>query len=279
MKLRYLGTGAAEGVPALFCNCAYCAAAKRRGGRELRSRAQLLIDGEFSVDFPPDAFYHAARFREDFSALKYILVTHAHMDHFYAHDFVLRGYKYAWDMRSPSLEVYGNRETGEIFRESTRREMKPQVMEHLSFHEIEAFCTYSFGGYVVHTFAAKHSSREPLLFLIEKDGKRLLHLCDTGGLPPESERSLLALGGKPCDAVTLDCTFLWDRTAADARHMGLDADRRVVETLERAGLADGATKKIITHFSHNASPSPARIRRAEREYGFIAAYDGMELEL
>ena len=59
MRVTYLGTGAAEGVPALFCNCKYCRAAKQRGGREIRSRAQVLYD-DLSVDFPPDAFYHAA---------------------------------------------------------------------------------------------------------------------------------------------------------------------------------------------------------------------------
>ncbi len=29
MKLQYLGTAAAEGIPALFCNCPVCTAARR----------------------------------------------------------------------------------------------------------------------------------------------------------------------------------------------------------------------------------------------------------
>ena len=31
MKILYLGTGAAEGVPAVFCNCDTCREARRRG--------------------------------------------------------------------------------------------------------------------------------------------------------------------------------------------------------------------------------------------------------
>ena len=54
MKATYLGTGAAEGIPALFCNCAYCRSVKRRG--EFRSRAQVLIDGELSVDWGSPTF-------------------------------------------------------------------------------------------------------------------------------------------------------------------------------------------------------------------------------
>ena len=103
MKITYLGTGAAEGIPALFCNCEYCRGARARGGREIRSRAQTLIDGELSLDFPPDCFYHSALLGADLSAVKYLLVTHSHMDHFYAHDFILRGYKYARNMTAPAL--------------------------------------------------------------------------------------------------------------------------------------------------------------------------------
>ena len=42
---------------------------------------------------------------------------------------------------------------------------------------------------------------------------------------------------------------------------------------------DDGTKFVITHFSHNGCPSQEAVARAEREYGFIAAYDGMTLEI
>ena len=45
MKILYLGTGAAEGVPAVFCNCDTCREARRRGEKEFHSRSQVLIDG------------------------------------------------------------------------------------------------------------------------------------------------------------------------------------------------------------------------------------------
>ena len=44
MKITYLGTGAAEGVPALFCNCDTCRTVRALGGREIRSRTQILVD-------------------------------------------------------------------------------------------------------------------------------------------------------------------------------------------------------------------------------------------
>lgn len=43
MKITYLGTAAAEGFPAMFCNCEYCREAKKLGGKNIRTRSQAII--------------------------------------------------------------------------------------------------------------------------------------------------------------------------------------------------------------------------------------------
>ncbi len=278
MKVTYLGTGAAEGIPALFCNCEYCREVRKRGGKEIRSRAQMLYD-ELSVDFPPDAFYHAAHLGADLSAIRYLLVTHAHMDHFNAHEFVLRGYKYARDLTESRIDIYANEEVCEIFDECTRREMRDDIAENIGLHPVGAFEELTFGDWRVHTLAARHTSSEPLLFLLDKKGTRALHLYDTGILPEDDYEYLRRVGGPPVKLVTLDCTFLFEPQSPDARHLGVEAGMAALRRLEEIGLIDGKTKRVITHFSHNSTPSPALLRRAEREYGLIAAYDGMELTI
>ena len=55
MKLKYLGTAAAEGIPALFCRCEMCAYARKAGGKEIRRRAGALLDGTLKLDFGPDS--------------------------------------------------------------------------------------------------------------------------------------------------------------------------------------------------------------------------------
>ena len=200
------------------------------------------------------------------------------MDHFYAHDFILHGYKYAHEMTSPRLSVYGNAEVREVFRECTRREMKPEVASTMDFFTVRAFEEVAFGDWRAFAFPARHSSREPLLWLIEKDGKRVLHLTDTGRIPDES-MNFLKLHSRCVDLVTLDCTFLWEDADPNARHMNLKEAAHTVERLTRAGICDERTVKVITHFSHNSAPSVEALERAEKEYGFIAAYDGMELEI
>ena len=58
MKLTFLGTSAAEGFPAIFCNCEYCKEARKLGGKNIRSRSQTLINDDLLIDLPADSYWH-----------------------------------------------------------------------------------------------------------------------------------------------------------------------------------------------------------------------------
>lgn len=279
MKVQYLGTGAAEGVPAVFCNCPTCSKARALGGREIRTRSQTLIDGKLCIDFPPDAYYHALHFNVDLSAVENLLVTHSHMDHFYAHDFILRGYKYAAGMTSPVLHIYANAEVAAVFKECTRRELRTDVADGLPMSELKAFMPYAVGEYTVTAFPAVHTKEEQsLLFLVEKNGVSYLHLHDTGKLTEETY-IYLKEKGKRLNLVTLDCTLIDTGFSVSGRHMGLRENAEVMARLRADGVADGKTKFVITHFSHNSAPFTERLKPLEDQYGVIAAYDGMTVEI
>lgn len=278
MKISFLGTGAAEGFPAVFCSCENCIKARRAGEKEVRTRTQVMIDGDLSVDFPPEAYAHSLKFGVDLSALRYLLVTHSHMDHFYAHDFILRGYKYAV-LACDRLEIYGNDEVRKVFEECTRREMKPEVAPRLGMNVIRPYALFSVGDYKVVSLPARHSATEQaLLYYIEKGGKGYLHLHDTGTVDDEA-LSFLARHRAHADAVAFDCTFAEASYGASARHMGIVENMEIRRKLESLGVTDGKTRYVITHFSHNANPTRARLKALEDRYGVIAAYDGMELEI
>ncbi|MCI9662064.1 MAG: hypothetical protein HFI80_11120, partial [Lachnospiraceae bacterium] len=59
MEIQYLGTAAAEGLPALFCGCEICKKARKAGGKEVRTRTQSIVDAKILIDFPPDTYTHA----------------------------------------------------------------------------------------------------------------------------------------------------------------------------------------------------------------------------
>ena len=169
MRIRYLGTAAAEGFPAVFCNCAACKMARELG--ELRTRSQALIDETLLVDLPPETYYHTVRFGIDLSAVSHLLVTHSHTDHFYAQELVNRGYKFAYGMRAKTLRIYGDETVREVFAEGTAREIKDDVRADIRFITAEPFTAFDCGGYEVDARPAQHTpSERALVYLIRKDG-------------------------------------------------------------------------------------------------------------
>lgn len=70
MNIQFLGTGAAEGIPALFCQCPLCRKAEAAGGREIRTRCGALVNNRILIDLTPDIFLHKLRFGLDLSAVE-----------------------------------------------------------------------------------------------------------------------------------------------------------------------------------------------------------------
>ena len=265
-------------MPAMFCKCAVCRSIRALGPSEYRTRSQVVIDGVISVDFPPEAYAHSLRGGVCLADLKYLLVTHSHMDHFYAHDFILRGYKYGNGFDCP-LEIYGNAEVAAVFAECTRREMKPSVAPNVRINTVGSYSRIEFGGYTVLTLPANHSkSEDALLFYIEKQGRGYLHLYDTGVIE-EGVYSFLASNGAHADVVSLDCTYADGTGIQRPRHMNIEDDMSVRGKLVEAGVCDGQTRFVITHFSHNGNPVRSRLADVEKRYGVTAAFDGLEIEV
>lgn len=278
MKITYLGTAAAEGFPAMFCDCYFCRNARLLGKSEVRTRSQVLIDDDLLIDFPPESYVHSLGGQFNLSKIKYLLVSHSHMDHFYAHDFILRGYKYA-KLEQDVLHIYGNEEVSKVFSECTAREMKQVVAPHLNLQVIDKYNCFTFGDYKVLTIPAQHSQQETdLLFYIEKHGVGYLHLYDTGRISKDA-LSFLKDNGAKANLVSFDCTFL-NVTAGDvSRHMGIEDDMIIKTQLEDLNVVNDKTKFVITHFSHNANPIRKNLAEVENKYGVIAAYDGLQLEI
>lgn len=279
MKIKYFGTGAAEGFPAMFCNCSYCKNAKALGEAEFRTRSQVLIDDVLCVDFPPEAYAHSLKHRVNLSKIKHVLVSHSHMDHFYAHDFILRGYKYATKMEEDVVEIYGNSEVLKVYCECTARELKSDVAPNICLNEIKPYQKLTVGKYNVLTLPACHSNQEDaLLFYIENGKKGYLHLYDTGEDCVGSFGFLKDNGAK-ADLISFDCTFLNCQAEKNARHMGIENVMNLKSKLTELEICDKNTKFVITHFSHNGNPVKSNLKLIEEKYAVTAAYDGMEIEI
>lgn len=279
MKIRFLGTAATEGFPAVFCNCDACTRARENIQIETRTRSQILIDDDLLIDFPADTYVHAMKNNIDLSAIHTVLITHSHTDHFYAQEFINRGYKFAWNMRQNEISIYGNNAVYKVFKEGIRREIKKCVKDSISFHVIKPYSIFSSHEYTVKVLPALHSTKEQaLLYCIEKSGKTFLHFNDSGLLHEECYQ-FLQENNVVADAVSMDCTFADSSGSHSFRHMGFHENEIVREKLLKYSIASKDTKYYVTHFSHNSSPLRERIAEAAQKRGFIAAYDGLTVQI
>jgi phosphoribosyl 1,2-cyclic phosphate phosphodiesterase len=272
MKLQYLGSGAAEGIPALFCKCPVCEKARKNGGKDIRTRSQALVDGKILLDFPADTYAHYLKFGFDLPSIQYLFITHSHSDHFYPDDLILRhpGYGHQ-DFKT--LHIYGNEKVEELFYliQLSQRE----GIENCKFHLVKPFDRIDAGAYRVTAFPALHNRRETCLFYsLEHEGKALLYVHDSGDLPPAAWDYIVSSKSR-FDLVSLDCTFI--KYPDGKNHMGILDTINVRQHLFDIGAADKNTVFALNHFSHNGGCNHDELNALAEKEGFLASWDGMEI--
>lgn len=273
MKITYLGTAAAEGFPAVFCNCEYCREAKRLGGKNIRTRSQALINDDLLIDLPADTYSHFLNNNIDGDTLKYLLVTHSHADHFYKNELGMRHGAYAHDMSVDKLQVFCNKGTADIIRNIDGVEYYT-----ITLNELKPFDTVSVGDYTVTALPARHFKGDGALFYIIKGEKTVLYAHDTGYFF-EEVFDYIKNNGCVFDLISLDCTNIDIPITDEGSHMGIDNIERVVQRLEDMGAVTDKTQKVINHFSHNANPIHHKLEERVSDLGYQVSYDGLSIEI
>ena len=278
MHLKYLGTAAAEGVPALFCVCETCVKARAAGGRNIRSRSQAIVDGRLLIDYPPDTFMHTAQHGLDLPAITSLLITHAHEDHLYPNDFEMRKPGYAYTAGEPQkpLHIYASAASRKVIDEADQANLQKENV--IVLHTVVPFVPFEVEGYTVTGLVADHDRLvEALFYLIEKDGKALLYANDTGYFPDETWEYLTEK--KPqLDFVSLDCTGIAATEGYYGWHMSVYTNWKVRDRLKEMGCAAEHTQFCHHHFSHNGQRTYDEQCEMAEGTGFLVSYDGMEAE-
>jgi phosphoribosyl 1,2-cyclic phosphate phosphodiesterase len=273
MKITYYGTSASEAWPALFCNCKACSLARQLGGKNIRTRSQILIDDTLLIDFPPDTNYHSQRLNLDLQKVCTLLITHSHHDHFFPYDICMRTPNYAAGISNNILSVYGNDTVIERLKKVTAEYVgTEQVIELHLLNPFESIVTQD--GYKVTALLADHNQPEKsLMYIIERAGKKLLYAHDTGIFP---ESTWQFIQGMRFDFVSLDCTAL----SRDWRqgHMGFEAVDIVRARLTKINCMDSDTLIVLNHFAHFEDFTHEKICKMENPKGYEVAYDGCSYE-
>lgn len=268
MRIRILGSAAAEGWPAVFCGCDTCARARAAGGKDLRSRASVQIDDVLKIDLPPDTYYHSIRFGLDLARLRHLFFTHSHEDHFALDQMAYLRPPFAHN--NTPVKVYGNPTVVGAIQSTYHDSLPIELVPAEPFVPIQAD-HLRFTPIIAH-----HNPREQCLnYVVQSDSATVLYASDTGLYEQPTMDHLMSLS---FDMLIIECTQ-GKLDMPSHSHMGFDGVLELRDRLAKTGAVTPATRTVITHFSHNIGMLHAEIEQIAEPEGVAVAYDGIELEV
>lgn len=276
MKFTFLGTAAAEGFPALWCECDTCKAALKRGGRDLRRRCSYLIDDDTLIDFGPDIYWQMRDFQIDWSNLKRVVITHNHADHLSPLEFLWR-YSAMFSKTERELTVIGSKRIFSRILSFAAEDSGIYDLASLQIRPLEI----SHGETVkdrdmkITAFKADHApGKEAQVFLLERAGKHVFIGNDTGMLPEESWERLTNI---KLDLAVIDATMGLKGRFWRNGHLGVETAVEFRDRLARLGCITESTEVYVSHFSHNGGNLHADLEAFFEPHHIKVASDGATL--
>ena len=271
MRLSFLGTAAAEGYPAIFCNCPNCNEARALGGRSLRFRSALLVNEDLLIDFGPDLLASAIRFNHNLSKVTTGLVTHAHPDHFFPMNFDMRGPGFTGRTAIPVMQLYGPREVKEILEREYPDLEKLRVVP----HTVHALDTWENGGYTFSAYGAFHAVGylETVFYSVGDGQRRFLYATDTGVFPEDTWQ---ALAGQSFDVIIMEETL---GSGNYTQHMSFETFLDHAGKMRAQGMLRPGGRLIAHHMSHSGNPTHEKVEAILCPHGVEVAYDGLVVEI
>lgn len=272
MRIQWLGTAAAEGWPALFCQCDACMEAQRRGGRNIRSRSGALIDENLLIDLNPDLLYQKQKFHLDLGKVEDVIVTHFHSDHLTPMHLGLM------------VPVYAHRKSAEPIRVHASQKiisMLKRVPDGVEIIETKNGESFEAAGKIVTPLPAVHGGgpeNQAQFYLIQKGSAGILYAHDTDLFCDEAWQILSEKIKTPLSILSVDCTNGPLPHAIYRGHMGFEQDVMIKNMLIEKGLADEKTLFVSNHFSHNGHVLYEEATERMKPEGFVISYDGMTAE-
>lgn len=272
MKIQFLGTGAAEGWPGLFCQCDACMKAKALGGKNIRTRSSCLINDAYLVDFPPDTYMHMVNNNLDLGSIEHLFITHSHRDHFFPYDLLNRKPGFAHLMTESCLNIYGN--DAVVRKGNEVKSFGKCPDEKIMFHEVPPFETFKTGDMLVTPLLATHDRSERCyIYIFETGGQKLLYGHDSGIFRDETWNFI---DKNRFDAVIFECTMGIKKEGRN--HMGVEDVLEVKKRMKDNGSIDSNTRLYVTHFSHNGKLLHHELEEIFQPHGIEVAYDGKTVE-
>lgn len=246
MRVTFLGTGGAGGIPRFGCTCAACRRAKADPQHVRRPCSALIEDDNHKILLDAGLMDLHERFEP--GELSAIVLTHYHADH-------VQGLLHLRWGKGESIPVYAPPDP-EGFTDLFKH---PGILD---IHELTAFEALELGDFSLTPLPLNHSKLTFGYAIAHRNGARFAYLTDTIGLPKDSDDFLTEW---EAHEIAVDCSHP-PAGASDNAPQNHNDVTAALEMIQHSGAKQG----WLTHLGHetdcwlmdNADTLPDRVTPA-----------------
>lgn len=273
MKITFLGTAAAPGIPMPYCNCETCKHARRFHGKNMRKRCAYLINKDLLVDMGPDLFTACAIHNVDLLQMKYTLITHSHLDHIFVQNLGMRAQGLHRETEIPSMTLVAPPSVMTMLNAYGG----PDDKMNLTRYPIHPYDHVELPDYHVKSIKATHfpAVGDAVNYLID-DGKKKVFIASDTAIYEEA--AWTHLENKQLDLLVIECTKGF-RTDSSPVHLNVTDMQTMISRMKEIHAVTADTTIYATHFSHQHCPPHEELQGALEAIGVHCAYDGLVLEV
>lgn len=284
MKIVFLGSAAAEAVPAIWCVCDICRQARANGGKDIRQRTSYLLNQDTLIDFGPDIFHQSILCNIQWSEIKRLIITHAHEDHLEPNELLWR-LNGRFSKTQSELKIFG---TSKVLKRIEIEIQRPFVKRiFASFEDFKIAATQVEPAKLIidddlqiFPIKANHadSNGQEVNYVLTHRDKSILIANDTGWW---DECAWKQISNFRLDGAVIECTMGINPKGIDHRlgHMGANVSVEFRDKLLELGVINKKTPVIVNHFSHNGWPIHESLCDFFNPRGIQVGYDGLVLDL
>lgn len=268
MTIRLLGTGGADGIPALFGDDPVSNWAREHGGPDVRTRAAAIVDGGLKIDLPPENSAQLLRHGLQACDWDILLFTHSDEDHL-----ALSELQYGLHPFTENFELHFPVFANATVIDEIRRRYEDWPME---LNVVRSFTPFESAGYRITPLKARHTPGEECFnFLIEREGRSLVYATDTGVWPDDT---MGYMAGRPVHLLVVECSNAF-RPSSYLGHLDLEGLTSMLNRLRAGGTITSETRVVTTHHTATGGARHCDLRTALAPLGAEPGFDGMLLEV